>query len=149
MTPDRNHRADPALEARDRSVRQPGARPGAGSRRHPCSLEHATPSPPARGCWRSGSGFGGKRLIMCDGYTHGMKVAVSIPDRTFQRADRFARRVQRTRSAVYAAAVAEYLERHDPDAVTEAMNQVCDKAEPAPDDFVRAAGRRVLERTEW
>jgi metal-responsive CopG/Arc/MetJ family transcriptional regulator len=78
-----------------------------------------------------------------------MKTAVSIPDDVFERAERFARRARRSRSEVYSAALREYVNRHAPDEVTEAMNQVCDEVDGRPDDFVRAAGRRVLERSEW
>lgn len=83
------------------------------------------------------------------GYTFGMKTAVSIPDDVFERAERFARRARRSRSEVYSAALREYVNRHAPDEVTDAMNRVCDEVGAGPDDFVRAAGRRVLERSEW
>ena len=36
-----------------------------------------------------------------------------------------------------------------PDEVTEAMNRVCDEVGDRPEPFVAAAGRRVLETTEW
>lgn len=77
-----------------------------------------------------------------------MKTTVSIPDEVFAKAERFARRTRRTRSDVYSAAVRDYLARHASDEVTEAMNRVCDQLGP-PDRFVAAAGRRVLERSEW
>lgn len=82
------------------------------------------------------------------GHTPGMKATVSIPDRIFRHADRLARRLRRTRSAVYAAALEEYLARHDPDAVTAAMNRVCHESDTAASDFVVAASRRVLEGAE-
>lgn len=83
------------------------------------------------------------------GYTFGMKTAVSIPDDVFERAERLARRAGRSRSEVYSAALREYVARHAPDEVTEAMNRVCDVVGGQVDEFVRTAGRRVLERTEW
>jgi len=46
-------------------------------------------------------------------------------------------------------AVAEYLHRHAPDDVTEAMNQVIDKVGTAPDPFVQASAQSVLARVEW
>jgi metal-responsive CopG/Arc/MetJ family transcriptional regulator len=78
-----------------------------------------------------------------------MKTAVSIPDDVFEKAERLARRAGRSRSDVYAAALREYVARHAPDEVTEAMNRVCDEVDAQVDDFVRTAGRRALERTEW
>jgi hypothetical protein len=82
-----------------------------------------------------------------------MKTAVSLPDRLFRAAEQHARRARKTRSQLYADALAEYLARHAPDEVTEAMNRVVDALgatpDAAPDPFVAAAARRVLERSEW
>lgn len=83
------------------------------------------------------------------GYTIGMKTAVSIPDEVFEKVERLARREGRSRSEVFSAALAEYVARHAPDEVTDAMNRVCAEVGDQPDGFVTAAGRRVLERTEW
>jgi hypothetical protein len=78
-----------------------------------------------------------------------MKTAISIADDVFHRAERYARRSKKSRSELYSAAVAEYLARHDADAVTEAINQVLDEVGETADPFVAAAGRRILKRTEW
>jgi metal-responsive CopG/Arc/MetJ family transcriptional regulator len=78
-----------------------------------------------------------------------MKTAVSLPDRIFRAAEQHARRARKSRSQLYAEALAEYLARHAPDEVTEAMNRVAGQIEPGSDPFVVAAGRRVLERTDW
>jgi predicted transcriptional regulator len=78
-----------------------------------------------------------------------MKTAISIPDGVFHQAERLARLLRKTRSAIYREAMAEYVVRHAPDAVTEAMNRVAAQVGGRPDKFVRAASRRVLERTEW
>ena len=78
-----------------------------------------------------------------------MKTAVSIPDKVFEKIERLARRAGRSRSEVFAAALAEYVARHAPDEVTEAMNRVCADVGDQHDAFVSAAGRRVLKSTEW
>jgi metal-responsive CopG/Arc/MetJ family transcriptional regulator len=78
-----------------------------------------------------------------------MKTAVSIPDEVFHRAERYARQAGRSRSEVFSAALREYVARHAPDDVTEAMNRVCASEPEQPDAFGAAAARRVLERTEW
>ena len=82
-------------------------------------------------------------------YTSGMKTAISLPDRIFLAAERHARRTQKSRSQLYAEALAEYLARHAPEEVTEAMNRVVDQLTDETDPFVAAAGRRVLENTPW
>lgn len=78
-----------------------------------------------------------------------MKTAVSIPDEIFEKVERLARRTGKSRSALFAAALREFLARHVADEVTEAMNRVCDEIGGPPDRFVREAGRRVLEQSEW
>ena len=84
------------------------------------------------------------------GYTIGMKTAVSLPDRVFREAEGHAKRTRKSRSQLYAEALAEYLARHAPDEVTEAMNAVVDDlGEAAPDSFVQGAGRRMLRAVEW
>ena len=84
------------------------------------------------------------------GYTIGMKTAISLPDGVFRAAELLAKRARKSRSQLYADALAEYLTRHAPDEVTEAMNRVVDRLGPeSTDAFSQQAGRRVLELTEW
>jgi metal-responsive CopG/Arc/MetJ family transcriptional regulator len=78
-----------------------------------------------------------------------MKTAVSIPEKVFHQAERLARRLKKSRSEIYSLALTEYLNRHDPDHVTEAMNRVCEQMGDQTDDFVSSAARRALERSEW
>ena len=73
------------------------------------------------------------------GYTSGMKTAISLPDELFRAAERQAKRTRKTRSQLYAEALAEYLARHAPDEVTEAMNRVVERVgELGPDPFLTA-----------
>jgi metal-responsive CopG/Arc/MetJ family transcriptional regulator len=78
-----------------------------------------------------------------------MKTAISLPDEVFEQAERLARRLKKSRSELYREAVAEYVARHEPEAVTESMNEVADQVDTRPDGFSALAGRSVLERTEW
>jgi predicted transcriptional regulator len=78
-----------------------------------------------------------------------MKTAVSIPDDVFEQVERFARRAKRSRSEVYSAALHEYMMRHAPDEVTEAIDRALDEVGDQTDGFVAEAGRRVLEKSEW
>ena len=77
-----------------------------------------------------------------------MKTAVSIPDDVFQKAERLARRAKRSRSDVFTAALREYVARHSPDEVTEALNRAYQHA-GEPERFISEAARRILERSEW
>lgn len=78
-----------------------------------------------------------------------MKTAVSIPDQVFEEAERLARRSKKSRSQLFSDALKEYLARHAPEMVTEAMDRVCAELGAETDEFVSAAARRVLERNEW
>ena len=78
-----------------------------------------------------------------------MKTAISIPDDVFEKAERLARRARRSRSEIYSQAIREYLARHTPEEVTEAMNRVCDALGDQQDMFVETAARRTLKRSEW
>ncbi len=78
-----------------------------------------------------------------------MKTAISLPDEIFEEAERVARRLGKSRSEIYRQALAEYIARHDPDAVTEAMDRVADLLDTRLDAFGTAAARRALERDAW
>jgi predicted transcriptional regulator len=78
-----------------------------------------------------------------------MKMAISLPDALFRDAEWLARRLGKSRSNLYTEAVAEYVARHKPEAVTEALNEVAKKLDGKPDDLGSTAAQRVLERSEW
>ena len=74
---------------------------------------------------------------------------VSIPDDVFARAEQLARRTQKSRSELFSDAGKEYVARHAPEDVTDAMDRVCDELQNPEDNFVSSTARRVLERSEW
>jgi antitoxin MazE6 len=78
-----------------------------------------------------------------------MKTTVLIPDEVFETAECLARHAKKSRSRLYADALKEYLARHSPDKVTDAMNAACDEIGDTKDAFVSVAARRVLEQSDW
>jgi len=78
-----------------------------------------------------------------------MKTAISIPDDVFESAERLARRTKRSRSRLFSDALKEYLARHTPDMVTEAMNIACAEIGSQQDSFSSSAARRTLEQSDW
>lgn len=86
-------------------------------------------------------------------HTIGMKVAVSIPDTVFAKADALAKRLKLPRSRIYARALDEFVERHSPDRLTELANALAD--EMSEDEtretrqIIRSASRTALKHTEW
>ena len=83
------------------------------------------------------------------GYTIGMKTAVSVPDAVFERAEKLARRMRKSRSKFYSDALLEYVSRHDPATVTAALDALYEGEDSGPDPFVRESARRVLRSTGW
>jgi metal-responsive CopG/Arc/MetJ family transcriptional regulator len=53
-----------------------------------------------------------------------MKTAISIPDQIYDRAEKLARRLGKSRSELYAKAVQNYVDRHQDDDVTAKLNTV-------------------------
>jgi predicted transcriptional regulator len=83
-----------------------------------------------------------------------MKTAISIPDELFASADRLARRLDKSRSQLYAEAVAEYLVRHDVETITDRLNTVHDQIAEGrlaedQERFAQAGARAVLASVEW
>lgn len=79
-----------------------------------------------------------------------MKTAVSVPDEIFKQAERLAKRARMSRSRLFSEALREYVARHTPEEVTEAMDRICaELGEGVADEFTAAAARRILERSEW
>lgn len=77
-----------------------------------------------------------------------MKTAVSIPDELFLRADELASRLGKSRSQIYREALADYVMRREPGAVTRALDEVADEL-AADTMFVTAAARQTFARSEW
>jgi predicted transcriptional regulator len=79
-----------------------------------------------------------------------MKTAISLPDPLFARVTRLARQTRRTRSAVVAAALEEYVARHAPDEITESINRVIAAlGGDTVDPVLQAAADEMLRTVEW
>lgn len=79
-------------------------------------------------------------------HTSCMKVAVSLPDELFQRADESAARLGVNRSQLYARALEDFLRRQGSDPVTARLDELA--AEGAlPEGAV--AGRRLIDGGAW
>lgn len=74
-----------------------------------------------------------------------MKVAVSLPDELFVRADALAEELDLNRSQLYARALQSYLDGRDSDPVTTALDRLADIL---PADGARA-GRGLIDSGAW
>lgn len=82
-------------------------------------------------------------------YTLGMKTAISLPDGLFQRAEEMADRLGTSRSDLYRQALIEFLDRHDPQAVSCRMDAALEEIGDQSDRFVDAAAGETLRGVEW
>jgi predicted transcriptional regulator len=78
-----------------------------------------------------------------------MKTAVSIPDNLFRQADELAGRLGKSRSEVYREALADYVARREPGAVTRALDEIAGELAAEHRGFSAQAARSALERSEW
>ncbi|MBC8093616.1 MAG: ribbon-helix-helix protein, CopG family [Pseudonocardia sp.] len=79
-----------------------------------------------------------------------MKIAVSVPDDVFSRADELAADLGVSRSQVYTQALEEYLEQHGAadDPVSAQVNRVVDGA-GADAGFATLTARRLIDGGHW
>ena len=78
-----------------------------------------------------------------------MKTAVSVPDDLFRLAEASARRLRVSRSALYAKAIAEFLERQHGDGITERLNDVYSWQPAKVDSALHRAQLKSLEKDAW
>ena len=72
-----------------------------------------------------------------------------MPADLFEAAERLARRTKKSRSQLFRDALREYLARHTPDQVTDAMDKALAQLAGTDDRFLSASARRILKRAEW
>jgi antitoxin MazE6 len=77
-----------------------------------------------------------------------MKTAISIPDELFRQADELAGRLGKSRSEIYREALADYLARREPDAVTRTLDELADEL-AGEGAFAARAAHRTLSDSEW
>lgn len=78
-----------------------------------------------------------------------MKTAVSVPDDLFQQAETVARRLRISRSQLYASAIAEFLGRHQKDAVTDRLNEVYSRRIAKVDPLLHRAQLNSVDKDSW
>jgi hypothetical protein len=78
-----------------------------------------------------------------------MKVALSIPDDLFESGESLGKRLRVSRSRLYAAALAEYVAKHQNRNITARLDAVYATEESGLDRSVRRAQARSLPRDSW
>jgi metal-responsive CopG/Arc/MetJ family transcriptional regulator len=78
-----------------------------------------------------------------------MKTAVSLPDELFRMAEATARRLRVSRSKLYATAIAEFLEGHRGNSITERLNDVYSRRAARVDSGLHRAQLKSLGKDAW
>ena len=78
-----------------------------------------------------------------------MKTAISLPDEVFDAAEELAEELGVSRSHLYALALAEFVEHHRRDEVTERLDAVYGDAESTLDPHLADLQHRSIPSEEW
>ena len=78
-----------------------------------------------------------------------MKTAISIPDKTFDSADRLAKKMKMSRSELYARAVQEFVTEHARLNVREKLDQVYSTEPSTMDPALARTQAAVITREDW
>ncbi len=77
-----------------------------------------------------------------------MKTAISVPDKTFDRVERLAKRLGMSRSEFFARAAARWADELESSDLTAAINNAIDAGGDEDTEFVREAARRTFDRAD-
>jgi predicted transcriptional regulator len=78
-----------------------------------------------------------------------MKTAISIPDPIFQKAERIARKLGISRSALYSRAVSQLIEAYDEDDITARLDAVLRNIPSDLDPILADLQSRTTDDQEW
>ncbi len=78
-----------------------------------------------------------------------MKTAISIPDSVFNSAELVAKKLNISRSELYTKAVSDYLNQHQKNYITEALNKVYSEEKPAIDPTIIQMQSSSIEDESW
>lgn len=78
-----------------------------------------------------------------------MKTAISIPDQIFRAAEGLAHRLGKSRSQLYAEAVAEYMESHKNQDVTKILDEIYAIEDNSVDEELNTMQMHSIPKEEW
>ncbi len=80
-----------------------------------------------------------------------METAISLPNKLFYLAEKYAKKHGLSRNELYTAAVSEFIEKREKkkEDITQKINEICDTADILPNPQISAASRRILRDSEW
>ncbi len=78
-----------------------------------------------------------------------MKTAISIEDHLFDQAEQTAHRLGLSRSKLYSLAIQEFVQLHDPEAITSKLNSIFMNERFNLDDDLNLAQYELFSKEEW
>lgn len=78
-----------------------------------------------------------------------MKTAISIPDPVFQAAEKMAHNLGMSRSELFSVAIAEYMNNHKYQNVTESLNKIYQENNSVLDNEISAMQLHAIQEDEW
>ena len=87
--------------------------------------------------------------VIPQSYHRDMKVAISIPDPIFRKAEGLAASLRKSRSQLYSEALAGYVNTHEAAGITERLNAVYAQQDAVLDPALDAAQRAALADEAW
>ncbi|OHD75484.1 MAG: hypothetical protein A3J97_13215 [Spirochaetes bacterium RIFOXYC1_FULL_54_7] len=78
-----------------------------------------------------------------------MKTAISISDEVFLEAEQTAHQLGLSRSRMYSLAIVEFIQSHNPDAITAKLNEVYSTVDSRLEDDLIQANYDLLSLDDW
>ncbi len=78
-----------------------------------------------------------------------MKTAISIPDPVFKAAEQLAKRLGKSRSNLYTEAVSSYIDEHQREGITEALDAIYEKEDGRLDSDIMELQVDSLPEETW
>jgi len=78
-----------------------------------------------------------------------MKTAVSLPNETYESAEKLAKRLGKSRSELYAQAINDYLSRNSDQLVRESLDKIYSGDDSRLDSPLETMQLKTLSKEEW
>lgn len=78
-----------------------------------------------------------------------MKTAISLPDKLFKLAEETAKKYGISRSHLFSVALEEYIKAHNPQDITDVLNNIYENTESKMDKVILKMQSYSLEQEKW
>jgi len=81
-----------------------------------------------------------------------MKIAISLPNKLFYQAEKYAEKHGLTMNKLYATAISEFIKNEkkiEKNEITQRINEICDNIDTSLNPQIMIAAKRILSGSEW